>query len=490
MLNNYYQILKARKRGYTFKRSHRFLSSKYDPITESERILANHSISEENFVIFVGFFPVYYLKDLLLNKISGGIIYDNCSILSRNDYLKTLEIVFPENIKIVKNTFLKIFIDNLKNFESFLSSLKVEELSKLVIIESPYLESKEKQSILKVILNWKNYLLKRETTEHYFSYLWKINKLMNTRIQDKVQLIENIEVVSKSKKVVLLVTSGNSLEKNIKQLQEFADYFPVIAIPSVLQFLSKHKIKVDFLISTDGGFANKLHFEYILSQRKKINVPLIAPFSIHSSILRSYPFSIYNFIDEKQDFYSLEKVLYIDTINFVSMNGSVTLSAIKLLEHLEVDKVITYGVDFSLTPFKNHVISNTFEERAFSNCSRFSSYENKVSSLFANVFKEKREEVVYKDEKLLLYEREYERIVSKSSMKIINSNSISRKDKKKWLNEEKKTAIKTKEGYYLGRTINKILQVSLNKEINILDVKARNNREKVLLKRLAKELNH
>ncbi|BBM88644.1 hypothetical protein COTS27_00326 [Spirochaetota bacterium] len=234
----------------------------------------------------------------------------------------------------------------------------------------------------------------------------------------------------------IAVASGLSTEEHISLLKTQQALFPVYSVTGVVPFLTKHNIPIEAIISTDPSYHNRLHINWSASdnQSHKSLPPLIAPVSIAPIVPRSYhssyqkryknlphnhnnshsfyknrlsnkkstPFlnhpppnsASYNHAPNPSTFYYIDDLPLLTSLQplftdhrkvFIPMDASISLSLLRLLAKLGYKRILTYGIDFTLTPFKAHIHSYALEEHCFNLHNRLMSYETLTKDFFHKI---------------------------------------------------------------------------------------------------------
>lgn len=142
-----------------------------------------------------------------------------------------------------------------------------------------------------------------------------------------------------SKKPVLLVAAGPSLQKNIKWLKQNHKKFIIIALSSTLNTLFKNGIRPDILTHIDPLQTSLIHFKDLpLEDFLKSTIVILGPFS---------PSNLRDFFKKEQVYYYEENTNYFDGFGSITApclgSFSLLLSII-----LDVKELYLLGLDLAL----------------------------------------------------------------------------------------------------------------------------------------------
>lgn len=414
--------VKARRNGKTLFIDGQARSSRHDPVEEARRLLENAILGKDAVLIFLGLPPAYHILQAALEGRPFLVVEAHPELRSAGP---SLIHALAGEMSLTKP--LSFWTENFVSASAGGEAAqevqrRVGDVGKIAILENPTSPKSDEETsfydAFKVSL--KNELLdevKRRVTEIHFAKRWVRNAVENIIRSKKVSLLSDLKVTSQGSgnKTALLISSGPSVEEDLPILCESSKYFATFALPGVFPLLIRNNISVDVLLSTDGGYYNSCHFEAI--SRSAFKGMLIAPFSIYPSIPEGIEKTFFYFDDtEWADLLApklpnpptpnaLQNVL---ASNWIPMAGSAVVNAVQILYRLGFTKVLTSGIDFALSPFKVHAISNITEERFFSENTRFQTFENKYHRTFPPT-----------DDKLKLYQRLFQKEVERMNLTVL-----------------------------------------------------------------------
>ena len=401
-------IEKAQKQGQVIIYRNTFMSSKYDPILEGERLFKT-LLPNTQAAICLGVGPLYHLAKLVL------VLKKIILIEPRFDLKKKWS-------ELISNfPFLDLFShDNFSHPFIILDKPKMTSLDEAIFqiptsiqINNIHVYDQLKKSdfflnpekIKRQLITSLNNREKHLNTEKYFSNIWLKNTIFNLE-HCAVSLISDLNISSKRG---ILIGSGPSLEQQINEIKGKKIF--KCALPGVLNYLLKKKIIPDCIFSSDASFYNSYHFETL--RINKLPIPIIVPLSISHQSIKHQLGKIYTFFDEPIIIEKMEKYLLDKKIlkqlknNFVNMQASVIISGLFIFALLGIKKITVVGADFSSTPFKSHALSNTTEEIMFSQSRRLKPFENRHHYLYSHHLK--RKDGQWSDEKLMLYKDSFQK---------------------------------------------------------------------------------
>ncbi|MFC1504644.1 6-hydroxymethylpterin diphosphokinase MptE-like protein, partial [Spirochaetota bacterium] len=308
-----------------------------------------------------------------------------------------------------------------KNIFLFSASFDFNDLAgendAVYVVENPnYIRNFSSEAALfkERLLACMNDRVKEKTTNAYFDAIWSYNLLHNTLHERHVFMLHELKNTIGKQNKALFISSGLSIENKPDRLKELSTSLITFSVPGILPFLLHHGVQVDFIISTDGGFSNYRHFGAIMSMRHQL--PIIAPFSVHYKIPREFHRTVFFFQDSSSE---LEVISYMRSdpeaadvytdADFIPMSGSSVNTGIRIIQKLGMDNIITAGIDFAITPFKAHALSNTSEEILFNTTERLHTFEGAYA--YFTPVKHTLTQGLFRDEKLELYNTLFDQIV-------------------------------------------------------------------------------
>jgi len=403
-------LVPARRRGATlYLADGRGLSSRVDPVAEGERLAeAWAPRSGETLVVF-GLAPLYQLRALLRKQPE---LAASLWVVEAMDELRTsAEALLGEAAAIVGEEPIPPLppgrIVGPEGLEPLLSFLGKggPQTQRVRLLSNPGLESilpENHGAYDAARQKLTNYLADREKnrlTDRYFSERWLRNARANAKRPQTALLSDQAKRTGRA----LLISSGPSTEREVSALVEASRRHFTLALPGCAAFLAESGVRIGAFLSTDGGFWNALHFDAVY--RHFPGTTLYCPFSIYPSIPRGPVKPVFFFDDEAwgREWADSPGRAREVAENWIPQAGTAATTALSVLRRLGFDSVLTAGIDFSLTPWRNHAPSNITEELHFSRCGRKVPFDNLYHRAFALALT--RAGDTWSDGKLALYAR-------------------------------------------------------------------------------------
>ncbi len=463
------RFVQAKKEGECLYIGEKAYSSIFNPIKEAERIWQNFCQNNKKNVIFLGGAPFYPILHALKEEKNVFVIDAYLSeMLDQNDFFKRLN----KNLKFSLSSLAITIFKNSHHFTNYFSNQDQGNFLKdCFFIPSPYEGEENIKTMQSGILDFFSNFSKLYTTNTYFDLIWDFNFLKQVKRKQKICFTNDLVFKSKNCHKAILVSSGLSTEEHLSLIKKWSAEAFVFSLPGIYPLLKQYKIPVDFLISSDGGYYNGVHFSRI----KETSIPLIVPFSIYEGITRRFENTFY-FIDLEEHYEVLKQCLHINESLLIPMNGTVINSAFTVLKNLGFQEVMLFGIDFKISPFKYHSLSNTTEEMYFNFCHKLTPFETLMDK---TILLEKNDNKTYTDHKLALYEKLFKETQTACHLKILEFDYLTKskpqKKSKAWSHLSK--------GQFIDRLKFKKTYLKLKKK-SILN----NQREDYFRKRLEKIL--
>lgn len=327
-----------------------------DLLYSLEEILVNMSMAEKKTLMIILYYTVPELLSVLLfyrdlefvNGVGNFFIY--CRGI--NDFTR-----MPQSADTVKSTF---FLGN--------SVLEPYDAEHINFIRNLYIAE-----IRETVTS--------EITEKYFSKKWLVNTIVNCQCIDRKYFpLSDIKDAYKDC-TCIIAAAGPSLYEFISGYQhsrsDAAFTQVLIACDTALRPLLLAGIIPDFVVSTDGGFANTYDFEY--SDDKPV---LCADIGVHSNIPRRFSGRRTYFCSETDDnAHSLKKEIigYFglqEQIPLFPSGGSVLHSAVMFGVFSGFAHIALIGADLSYPFLDSHVMSSPHFSYFYSRSSRMKTIDS------------------------------------------------------------------------------------------------------------------
>lgn len=342
--------------GFSVKYNERFLYSKYNPEKNILQIVENISILPGTLILCFSPLLGYGINNLI-QKLPNDCILLGCEI--------------DEELFSITKEFCSKLEESSSNRFYLLSPSEVKKLPILLETEAKnYLQKRNIKRIIKIdfsagttlypefysnleitlqsIINqfWKNRI-----TLVNFGRRYSRNLIKNlSSLKNSVPLSSLFKTVSKN---ILVLGTGESLEKTIKQIKNTCDLYFIIAVDASLPILKKYKIKADIVVCEESQIAIAKAF---IGCKKYAEYSVAGLTSCHNTVCTSAKNNSW-FIPIYENTNFLKRLQNLELVPFIPPLGSVGLTATYLALNLRKDetiKVFVSGLDFSFSAGKTH----------------------------------------------------------------------------------------------------------------------------------------
>ena len=169
-------------------------------------------------------------------------------------------------------------------------------------------------------------------------------------LKNSVPLTSLFKTVSKN---ILVLGTGESLEKTIEQIKNTCNLYFIIAVDASLPILKKYKIKADIVVCEESQIAIAKAF---IGCKKYAEYSVAGLTSCHNTVCTSAKNNSW-FIPIYENTNFLKRLQNLELVPFIPPLGSVGLTATYLALNLRKDetiKVFVSGLDFSFSAGKTH----------------------------------------------------------------------------------------------------------------------------------------
>lgn len=333
----------AKDNNQTISVDNHYIHSPYSPIKEAERFVSLLPSDSEYDVIILIEPGLSYTYNYLKQKYPGTTIGIIRLISELSDSNASWDFIFNfDNSENLKNQLLSYFSE-----EKLLCSLLTEWVPSKNIFPD---EVKQIWHIYKEILEQSRTIL---ITRQYFEKKW----IINTCNYIKYFTNNNFAYIQKTSKPIIIVSSGPSLNKVIKQIPDFREKCYLICLSSAIKVLISNNIIPDLILTTDGGYYAGQHLKQLYQTS---NIPLAVPSEafIQKSLLEKLqiiPCAYSDGVSKK-----LLEVCNIKPI-LLERNGTVSGTALKLALSLTTSDIFCLGMDLAPNQSKQHSEPNELE---------------------------------------------------------------------------------------------------------------------------------
>lgn len=322
------------------------LHSKYNPLREIEKKLAEIDFYNHETILLFGIGLGYILKELQNIKADFQrimIIDPLAEVLDRH----VIEIEGFDILTEVNKTSIEAFINmRNKNYNKNIQVVCAPNYANLFL--------KEYKLILESVKNIQHMNQVLENTTRNFSVEWQRNYLQNISVlkdsynfNDLIQYPYDVPVI--------VASGGPSLIKQLNLVKKYRNELILIASGSTVNTLLANDVIPDYVVSIDGGEANYAHFENIDQKGMK----LIYGFSSHYKIQQNWFNEKYAILDAGDEEFKkyVKQLLNID-IPLIPGGASVANFAFSCAIKMTKGPVALIGQDLAYTNGYTHAASN------------------------------------------------------------------------------------------------------------------------------------
>ena len=342
--------------GFSVKYNERFLYSKYNPEKNILQIVENISILPGTLILCFSPLLGYGINNLI-QKLPNDCILLGCEV---DEELFSITKEFCSKLeKSSSNRFYLLSPSEVKKLPILLETqsknyLKKRNIKRIIKIDfsagtTLYPEFYSNLEItLQSIINqfWKNRI-----TLVNFGRRYSRNLIKNlSSLKNSVPLTSLFKTVSKN---ILVLGTGESLEKTIEQIKNTSDLYFIIAVDASLPILKKYKIKADIVVCEESQIAIAKAF---IGCKNYANYSVAGLTSCHNTVCTSAKNNSW-FIPIYENTNFLKRLQNLELVPFIPPLGSVGLTATYLALNLRKDKnikIFVSGLDFSFSAGKTH----------------------------------------------------------------------------------------------------------------------------------------
>lgn len=342
--------------GFSVKYKERFLYSKYNPEKNILQIVENISILPGTLILCFSPLLGYGINNLI-KKLPNDCILLGCEV---DKELFSITKEFCSKLeKSSSNRFYLLSPSEVKKLPILLETqaknyLQKRNIKRIIKIDfsagtTLYPEFYSNLEItLQSIINqfWKNRI-----TLVNFGRRYSRNLIKNlSSLKNSVPLSSLFKTVSKN---ILVLGTGESLEKTIEQIKNTYDLYFIIAVDASLPILKKYKIKADIVVCEESQIAIAKAF---IGCKKYAEYSVAGLTSCHNTVCTSAKNNSW-FIPIYENTNFLKRLQNLELVPFIPPLGSVGLTATYLALNLRKDKnikIFVSGLDFSFSAGKTH----------------------------------------------------------------------------------------------------------------------------------------
>ncbi|MDI6786294.1 MAG: DUF115 domain-containing protein [bacterium] len=306
-----------------------------------ENISFDKDISNSNIIVVLGFGVGDHVKALLKQVPEKTLIIiadPDLSIFKAALYLRDLSHILDNNqVLLCLGENPEIIKKKIEDRFGLLTISNIETIENEIFIKNSPDYFEKVKNILKEI---NIYAYINIGTLKRFTKAWPRNFLKNI-----IPFVKNPGIITLHNKFpqipAIIVSSGPSLNKNVKLLKKAKNYFIIICVDTALSVLMQNKIEPHLVFTVESNPENLDCFKSWLST----NFFLCASMFVYYPTIKNFKGSI--FIDNGG--YPLAQWIekFIDTKGFLNRSGSVATNCFSLAQFMGCNPIVFVGQDLS-----------------------------------------------------------------------------------------------------------------------------------------------
>lgn len=323
-----------------------FIHSKYDPVTEAERIIKKDFSLDHIYILFG--YGMGYVKEALINN---QVNPDNIIVI--DPIYEYLPITEQDTLVVSKESGIEL--------ENIISGKLPNLSTKVKVICTPNYDKilpKEYSAVLKSVMDVQIMHKISVNTANRYANVWQENYIQNTRHAFKDESIEVLK--EKYNSPVVIASGGPSLTKQLPLLKKIQDKIIILAAGSTVNSLLKAGIEPDYIVTVDGGIENYKHFQDLDIKKSKLLYHLGSYYKIQDEF-KNQKYSFLELID--LEFASqLKNLLNLD-LPLIRGGGSVANFAFAIAAHITTGPIAFIGQDLAYTDNLTHATNNKYSRK-------------------------------------------------------------------------------------------------------------------------------
>ncbi|WP_024984129.1 motility associated factor glycosyltransferase family protein [Brevibacillus borstelensis] len=351
-----------------------YIHSRYDPVSEAEKIMAEYSdIEKDTHVFFYGVGMGYHIEWFIEKHpdVPFSVYEPEMDFFRLLTAEKKLE---SWNPKFLRNMYLGDSSETIsKNLTHFVDVVK----EKVMLIILPSYERIFTEKTRKFVAEFRNVVYTNAAYQYanvVFSKRQPINSIVNLTTTLKTPNILNEKPQSFQGKPAILVAAGPSLDleyENLRYIKENGLAY-IFSVGSAINSLIENGIYPDAACTYDGKEANHLVFSKVV-ERGITDIPLFYGSMVGYETVQKYPGPMMHFMVGGDYFSSFVLKRLNDTpVDFVNPAKSIAIITLQLLYKLGCNPIILAGQNFAYTQDRtyaqgmafNNELSTTHMEQA------------------------------------------------------------------------------------------------------------------------------
>ncbi len=341
-----YQLIRAKKEGYTLKVNDLFFHSKIAPLKEAEKISEKEDYSKKDLIIVVGLGLGYLLMDVFKKYLDKSIL-----VIEKDWNILKLAFTYTDFSKLFNASKLEIMVPEKPEYiYDFLKIYKTKKIG--IIFNRPSYEIYNEYyvGVKEVVLKYISSQKVNTATLNRFEKLWFKNLTLNMASYIYSPGVK--ELFDKFQgKAVFLIGAGPSLQKQVEVLKSNQNNYILIAVNTSFPYLLQNGIIPDFVVVVDPQDKIFKYFLPVIRQKLEKYPILIAEPTISPKIAKNYPgtvlFCDVGFLKNWVNKFSDEK-------GELKMGGSVITAAYTLAKTMKAEPIVFLGTDMAYSENSLH----------------------------------------------------------------------------------------------------------------------------------------
>lgn len=328
------------------------LHSKFAPVKEAERFVAEIDTESHDLYIVLGFAFAYHLEELLKN-ISGSAIL---LVVEKEPSILRAALESRDLQSLLGDSRLLLLVS--PDEDAIGDSLRGKSSSKVSFVTHRGSHQFDRDYYTGMLETCRTYLSTKEVniaTLAKFERLWSANIMRNilyyTRFPGANIFYNRFENIP-----AMVIGAGPSLEESIEDIRRLKDRVLLIAVDTAYNVLLKHDIEPHFCISVDAQTVNARYFEGV----PQTDTVLVADPMVHPSVFRLFGGRIVTFGIAFEMMKWIEKIC--GSHGEVTHGGSVSTNAYDFACRLGCSPILLAGQDFAFTGGRAHVRGSHLDE--------------------------------------------------------------------------------------------------------------------------------
>ena len=419
-------LIKTKSGNYTieisFKNSKITLHSKFNPLSEVNRIIDLKLSGLEDTIIIIGF-ELGYLPESVINK------YPDVNIFIFEPSLRVLKKALEARdlTWILSHKNIKIVVGRTKIDDSILGNHTIYRPSLLSL--SSYKRAFPEFS-KKITDSYDRYIQKNNiniATLKRFDRLWTKNSFKNAKYFFSKPGITLLKNFFNGEIGALVIGAGPSIEKDIDIIKRFKHHFILISVDTAFRPLIKYGVIPDFVVSVDPQYINSLSLNpsfYKDIDASKMPILIVDP-AVYPSTIRNYPGKIVL----TSSIFPPGKIIeyFSEYKGSIAAGGSVAVTAFDFARIVGANPIIITGLDLSYKNDQSHIKGSFVDLYRIVITNKFNTLQTQfIKYLIGGIpikTTNNRGELCYTDKRMFLYKSWFEKNISESKSIIINATN-------------------------------------------------------------------